>query len=149
MLWESAARQGKVAGSHAAGIEAEFDTSSAVLITYIGDKPVVAFGATETDLAGGAYELLERETSDSYRRVLLKDNRITGVQMFNTMEGAALLLACHKKGEPVERDSAKLPLPYEHIRYPVQEAALAAYLDGFKATKITKKLFSISLITPK
>ena len=136
MLWASAARQGAVAGSHAAGMDATFDTSSAVLITYIGDKPLVAFGATEADLAGASYELLEREAQDSYSRVLLQGGRIVGAQMLNTMEGVALLLAQHKKGGPVERDPAQIQ---EHIRYPAQQAALAAYLDRFASRRIRQR----------
>ncbi|MCL1876128.1 MAG: FAD-dependent oxidoreductase [Synergistaceae bacterium] len=137
MLWESAARQGKVAGSCAAGIDATFDTSSAVLITYIGDKPVVAFGATEADLAGSGapYEILERETMDSYSRVLLQGDRVVGAQMLFTMEGAALLLAQHKKGEPVERRPGKIE---EHMRYPAQQAALAAFLERFKSRRVKR-----------
>ena len=135
MLWESAARQGKVAGSHAAGVDAAFDMSSAVLITYIGDKPVVAFGATEAELSGASYEILERETMDSYSRVLLQGNRVVGAQMINTMEGAALLLAQHKKGEPVERRPVQIQ---EHIRYPAQQAALASFLGMFTPRRVKR-----------
>ena len=137
MLWESAARQGRIAGSHSAGIDAAFDTSSSVLITYIGDKPLVAFGATEADLAvsGAPYEILERENADSYSRVLLQGNRVVGAQMLFTMEGVALLLAQHKKGEPVERHPVQMQ---EHIRYPVQQAALASFLDGFTSRLVKR-----------
>lgn len=125
MLWEAAARQGIVAGCHCAGVEKEFDGSCAVLITYVGDSPIVAFGMTEKDLEGTDYRVLEEKTDEFYRRILMQDGKIKGVQMINTMEGAADLLAQMQKGMPVDEE---LLMQGDTGRYPAIQASLAAYI---------------------
>lgn len=92
MFWEPAARSGMVAGANCAGKEKEFSGSIALFLTYIGEAPVVAVGKTEQDLKGENYLLLEEDRLDRYRRILLQNGRLVGVQMVNTMEDIDLLL---------------------------------------------------------
>lgn len=130
MLWEAAARQGIVAGCHCAGINKEFDGSCAVLITYVGDKPIVAFGMTEKDLAGTEYRVLEEKNDSFYRRILMQEGMIKGVQMINTMEGASELLAQMQKGMPVNEE---LLLQGDTGRYPAIQTTLAAYIRQWQS----------------
>lgn len=124
LLWESAARQGMTAGCHCAGIEKEFTGSSVVLLTYIGEKPLIAFGFTEKDLEGSEYQVLEEKNDRYYRRILVQGSVIKGVQMFNTMEGAGSLLAQVQKGTPIDET---LPEQGDTGRYPAIQASFTAW----------------------
>lgn len=133
LLWESAARQGTVAGCCCAGLEKDFNGSFLALITYIGEKPVVAFGYTEKDLEGTEYELLEEKTETTYRRILLQEGKVVGVQMINTMEGASALLAQLQKESPIDEE---LPEEGDAARYAAMQTAIAAYIKQMREASV-------------
>lgn len=127
-LWEAAARQGEIAGGHCVGIDRAFQGSFAVLLTYLGEEPVLAFGYTEKDLADTEYDVWEYKSPQSYRRILSQNGCIVGVQMFGTLEGAGLLLAQLQKGVPIFQE---LPAQANGLRYPATQRALMMYLQQF------------------
>ena len=131
MFWEPAARSGQVAGTNAAGGQAEFNGSVALFLTYIGDDcPVVAVGRTEQDLQGSDYQLLEDEHHGAYRRVLLQGDRVVGAQLVGTLEGFNLLLDQIQKQAPAD---LLLPERQEAGRFPALQLGLAVYLQQLQS----------------
>ncbi len=92
LLWEPASREGIVAGENCAGKESIFSGSYPLFLTYIGDVVVVACGKTEDTLQDEDYTLIEECREDRYRRIILQEGKLVGVQMVNTMEDVDLLL---------------------------------------------------------
>ena len=119
-----------VAGSNCAGVEREFNGSIALFLTYIGETSVVAFGKTEKDLEGTDYQLLEDRSHNTYRRILLREDRIQGVQMVNTMDGVNELLDQVQKETDV--DMALLERE-DSGKYAAMQLSLAAYLKQLRA----------------
>lgn len=130
LFWEPGARGGMVAGSNCAGVEREFNGSIARFLTYIGETSVVAFGKTEKDLEGTDYQLLEDRSHNTYRRILLREDRIQGVQMVNTMDGVNELLDQVQKETDV--DMALLERE-DSGKYAAMQLSLAAYLKQLRA----------------
>jgi NAD(P)H-nitrite reductase large subunit len=133
LLWEAAARQGTVAGSNCICNSMDYEGSFAVLLTYIKELPVLAFGLTQKDLPGQRYELLEHQGECGYQRIIIHQERIMGVQMIGTLDGSGWMLAQLKKGNPI--NSCELRNREIARRVPVP-AALTAYLQSFDRTVI-------------
>ncbi|NLB51332.1 MAG: FAD-dependent oxidoreductase, partial [Syntrophomonadaceae bacterium] len=132
MLWESAARQGTVAGTNCVQESSIFEGSFAVLLSYVGEVPILAFGLTQKDLEGEHFEVLEYKGDETYQCIIVQDEKIMGVQMIGTLDGSAWMLAQLKKGSPL--NISKLKNRRAAKMYPVP-AALAAYLSHFQSTQ--------------
>ncbi len=129
LLWEAAARQGETAGLAAAGRRKPFPGSLAVLLTYVGETPVLAFGATEDDLEGRRYRVAERSVGGGYTRLLLRRNRLVGAQMVGTLEFAGPLLALMEKGAALPAAAGDIGDIRRNIVIPHQ---LSSYLREFR-----------------
>lgn len=127
MFWEPAARGGMAAGANCAGKEKEFSGSIALFLTYIGETPVVAFGKTEQDLKGTDYLLLEENRPDRYRRLLIQNGLLIGVQMVNTMEDVDLLLDRLQKDNDAFADSPREKWGFEEELS--ENTSVAQYVD--------------------
>ena len=132
MLWEAAARQGTVAGANCVQETTEYPGSFAVLLTYVGNRPVLAFGLTQKDLTGQIFEVLEHKGERSYQRVIMQGGKIMGVQMLGTLDGSGWMLAQLKKGSPLDINRLK---NREVARMSATPAALIAYLSHFNQAK--------------
>ena len=132
LLWEAAARQGTVAGANCVQETMKYPGSFAVLLTYVGSMPVLAFGLTQKDLAGQIYEVLEHKGEQSYQRIIMQDGKIMGVQMLGTLDGSGWMLAQLKKGSPLDISLLK---KREVARLSAIPAALIAYLSHFDQAK--------------
>lgn len=93
LLWDAAYRQGKIAGINCAGGRIQYPGSFGVLLTYVGEAPVLSIGLTAADLGNQDYEIWERTGHHSYGRLLIKQDRLVGVQMLGTLEGAGWILS--------------------------------------------------------
>jgi len=89
-IWPNAYRQGKIAGYNMVGLEKEYIGSLAMNSVELCGVPTISAGFTEPD--GEEYEVLksyDRETS-SYRKIVLKGNRIVGFVFVNKIERAGI-----------------------------------------------------------
>lgn len=93
LLWDAAYRQGKIAGTNSAGGRLQYPGSFGVLLTYVGKSPVLSIGLTAADLENQDYEVWERTGHHSYGRLLVKQDRLLGVQMLGSLEGAGWILS--------------------------------------------------------
>lgn len=135
LFWEPGARGGIAAGLNCAGVEKEFSGSIALFLTYIGETPVAAFGKTEKDLRGSRYQLLESRDRGAYRRILLQDGRIKGVQLVNTLECVNELLDQMQKEAKVD---IGLLEQGDAGKYPALQLSLAAYIKQLRAASGTQ-----------
>ncbi len=77
-IWPNAMLQGRVAGTNAAGGEAEYQGSVAMNAVEIAGLPTISVGLT--DPATGDYEVITRilEKDGIYKKVVLKDDVVVG-----------------------------------------------------------------------
>jgi NAD(P)H-nitrite reductase large subunit len=77
-VWPNAYLGGRIAGLNMAGIKAEYPGGTAMnSLSYFG-LDIAAAGMTAPPDEKG-YEVLSRQTDSSYRRVVLKDERVVGM----------------------------------------------------------------------
>lgn len=98
LLWDAACKQGRIAGTNCTGGNASYGGSYGVLLTYIGDTPVLSFGLNSSHLNEQNYTALERVVGVNYQRLVLKDEEIVGLQAIGTLEGSGPILFHLKKG---------------------------------------------------
>lgn len=101
LLWPSAKRQGEIAGSNCAGQALEYEGSFSVVVEEIYSQPCISLGFTAEALADACQEIIERETEDSYYRLVLADGKAAGFQSIGLTRGAGALMALIKTRTPV------------------------------------------------
>lgn len=134
-LWDAACKQGKIAGVNCSGGNTQYSGSYAVLLTYIGDLPILSLGLNHSHLADEKYEVWERRSQDSYRRIITRDDYLLGIQMVGTLEGAGPVLFNLKKGMPISSLGEIIEEPAV-ASMSANSAWLKIYLDSF--TKLSE-----------
>jgi NAD(P)H-nitrite reductase large subunit len=98
-IWPNAIEQGRVAGSNMAGIPTTYEGAEVVNILDVFNVPIVAMGAISKDI--GDCEIISRTTPHSYKKLLVKDKRILGLQFVNTIRNTGPLYALMKRGAEI------------------------------------------------
>ncbi|MCK4614474.1 MAG: NAD(P)/FAD-dependent oxidoreductase, partial [Thermoplasmata archaeon] len=98
-IWPNAVEQGRVAGSNMAGAHTDYDGAEVVNVLNVFDIPVVAMG--DTSEAIGGCKVIFRSTPHAYKKLLLKNNRILGLQFAGTIRNTGTLYSLMKKGNDV------------------------------------------------
>ena len=90
-IWPVAARQGKVAGLNMSGEKVQYTGLFAMNSIEIIDVPTISFGITTPPEKDG-YEVLKRLDRDRsyYKKIVVKDNRVVGVILVNSVERAGV-----------------------------------------------------------
>ena len=98
-IWPNAIEQGRIAGLNMAGIETKYDGAEIVNVLDIFDTPVVAMGRTSKEI--GKCKAIKRFTPNNSKKILLKNNRIVGLQFIGTIRNAGTFYSFMKKGNDV------------------------------------------------
>ena len=98
-IWPNAIEQGRIAGLNMAGEGAAYTGAEVVNVLDIFDTPVVAMGSTSKAI--GRCRTISRSTPHSYKKILLKNKKLLGLQFVGTIRNAGPLYALMKKGEDV------------------------------------------------
>jgi NADPH-dependent 2,4-dienoyl-CoA reductase/sulfur reductase-like enzyme len=98
-IWPNAIEQGRIAGLNMAGQQIKYDGAEVVNVLDVFDIPIVAMGETSQDI--GICETISRFTPQFSKKILLKDNRIVGLQFVGTIRNAGSFYSLMKKGEDV------------------------------------------------
>ena len=117
LFWEPAQRGGNVAGENCAGLDSEYNGSTAVFLTHKGGLAIVAFGKTESEIEEESRTVITDRKGKQYRRLLFEDGVLKGAQMVNTIRDADLLLDYLQKNA-VKREgvcSLVKPIPKEEL----------------------------------
>jgi NAD(P)H-nitrite reductase large subunit len=98
-IWSNAIEQGRIAGLNMAGIETKYDGAENVNVLDIFDTPVVAMGRISEEI--GKPEDILRITPHSSKKILLKNNKIIGLQFIGTIRNSGTFYSFMKKGTDI------------------------------------------------
>jgi NAD(P)H-nitrite reductase large subunit len=98
-IWPNAVEQGRIAGLNMAGVPTTYAGAEVVNVLDVFDTPVVTMGGTSKDM--GKSKALTRSTPDSFKKLLLKGNKILGLQFVGTIKNTGPLYGLMKNGTDV------------------------------------------------
>ena len=105
-IWPNAIEQGRIAGLNMAGNQTEYDGAEVVNVLDIFDIPVVAMGQISKDI--GKCKAISRSTPNYYKKLLVKNHKIVGLQFIGTIRNAGTFYSLMKKGSDVSRIEERL-----------------------------------------
>ncbi|HIE03269.1 MAG TPA: NAD(P)/FAD-dependent oxidoreductase [Candidatus Latescibacteria bacterium] len=125
-VWPVAFRQGKVAGWNMAGREVRYEGLFPMNSVELAGIPTISFGTTTPPEADG-YEILTRRDEESYRKIVLKENRLVGAIFLGRIERAGIFSGLIRDGidvssfkeELLSDDFGLLVLPAEYRKHMV------------------------------
>lgn len=125
-IWPVAARQGRVAGINMAGGSAVYDGMFPMNAVDIAGVPVISFGITNPPGAVG-YEMLEKKGEGFYKKIVLKNNIISGCIFLGNIERSGIFSGIIRdrldvssfKEELLSEDFGLLVLPKEYRKHMV------------------------------
>ena len=95
-IWPNAYLGGKVAGSNMAGVEASYTSGTSMnSLNYFGLAMISAGLVTPPN---GDYEVLSREYGQSYRKLVLKGDRLAGMVFVGDIEASGIFFNLLKDG---------------------------------------------------
>ena len=99
-IWPNAIEQGRIAGLNMAGTTTiTYAGAEIVNVLDIFETPVVAMGYTSQDI--GRCKVISRSTPHTYKKILLKNKRILGLQFVGSIRNTGPLYSLMKKGRDV------------------------------------------------
>jgi len=98
-IWPNAIEQGRIAGLNMIDQHTEYDGAEVVNVLDIFDTPVVAMGRTSHDI--GKCDVISRFTPQTSKKILLKNNKIIGLQYVGTIRNAGTFYSLMKKGTDI------------------------------------------------
>ncbi len=99
-IWPNAIEQGRIAGYNISGQEKEYDGVESLNILDVYGIPVLSMGMTSFELKD--FEIERSKTNRSFKKLLLKDGKIAGVQMVGAIRNSGYLLSLVKRGIEVD-----------------------------------------------
>ena len=132
--WPAASRQGTVAGTNMAGGNVSYVHNLSLNAFHLCGVPVMAAG--NSGEASG--QVLVEEGPDFYRKVLLKDGRLTGFILIGKVSQAGFLLALMKKKE-ILSDAELMP---ESLLHRMQAAPRVWLPAWFAVSRIRNVIIS-------
>ena len=98
-IWPNAIEQGRIAGLNMAGKDTDYIGAEVVNVLDIFNTPIVAMGRTSQEI--GKCKIISRFTPHSSKKILLKNNKIIGLQFIGTIRNAGTFYSLMKKGSDV------------------------------------------------
>lgn len=98
-IWPNAVEQGRVAGLNMAGLGTAYEGAEVVNVLDVFGTPVIAMGGTAESL--GNHDTMIRELSQSYKKLLIKGNRIVGLQFVGDVRNTGSLYSFMKEGTDI------------------------------------------------
>ncbi|KYK25499.1 hypothetical protein AYK25_05360 [Thermoplasmatales archaeon SM1-50] len=98
-IWPNAVEQGRIAGLNMAGKHTVYDGAEVVNVLDVFDIPIVAMGFTSREI--GTCNVISRFSPQSSKKILLKNNRIMGLQFVGTIRNTGTFYSLMKKGSDV------------------------------------------------
>jgi NAD(P)H-nitrite reductase large subunit len=93
-LWTCAIQQGKAAGYKMVGIDREYDGSVGMNSINFPGVDLISFGVVRAKPGDGYEVLVENHPHlGVYKKAVLKDNRIKGLVLVNSIDNAGILLS--------------------------------------------------------
>jgi NAD(P)H-nitrite reductase large subunit len=105
-IWPNAIEQGRIAGLNMTGRPSKYEGAEVVNVLDVFDTPVVAMGHTSLEI--GKCKVISRFTPHTSKKILLKNNRILGLQFVGTIRNAGTFYSLMKKGLDVSSVEERL-----------------------------------------
>ena len=105
-IWPNAIEQGRIAGLNMAGKPIKYDGAEVINVLDIFNTPVVAMGRTSKE--SGKCKIISRFTPQTSKKILLKNNRIVGLQFVGTIRNAGTFYSLMKKGSDISSIEERL-----------------------------------------
>ncbi len=105
-IWPNAIEQGRIAGLNMVGKQTEYEGADIVNVLDIFDTPVVAMGRTSSEI--GKCKVISRFTRQDSKKILIKNNRIVGLQFVGTIRNSGTFYSLMKKGTDVSNIKDRL-----------------------------------------
>jgi NADPH-dependent 2,4-dienoyl-CoA reductase/sulfur reductase-like enzyme len=99
VIWPNAIEQGRIAGLNMAGNSTKYDGAEVVNVLDIFDTPIVAMGPTSQVIDKS--KSISRFTPQSSKKLILKNNKILGLQFVGTIRNTGTFYSIMKKGSDV------------------------------------------------
>jgi len=100
-IWPAAYRQGSVAGANMAGEDKEYDGYFAMNSIELFGLPLISMGRLDSPAEAG-YEVLSRNDSSGYRKVILKDDIVVGALFLRAIDRAGIFAGLIRERLSVE-----------------------------------------------
>ncbi len=98
-IWPNAIEQGRIAGLNMAGNSTEYIGAEVVNVLDVFNTPIVAMGRTSKEI--GKCKVISRFTPQTSKKILLKNNKIIGLQFVGTIRNTGTFYSLMKKGSDV------------------------------------------------
>ncbi len=98
-IWPNAIEQGRIAGLNMIGKHTKYVGAEVVNVLDVFDIPIVAMGRTSQDI--DKCDIISSFTPHASKKILLKNNRIIGLQYIGTIRNAGIFYSLMKKGTDV------------------------------------------------
>lgn len=98
-IWPNAIEQGRIAGLNMINKNTLYNGAEVVNVLNIFDIPVVTMGRTSHEIQN--CEIISRLTPQTSKKILLKNNKIIGLQYVGTIRNAGTFYSLMKKGTNV------------------------------------------------
>jgi len=105
-IWPNAIEQGRIAGLNISGKATNYDGAEVINVLDIFDTSVVAMGRVSKEI--GKCKVISRFTPQFSKKILLKENRILGLQFIGTIRNAGAFYSLMKKGSDVSNIEDRL-----------------------------------------
>lgn len=103
LLWHNAKEQGRVAGFNCIGLIRSYPGSLNVTGINIFGTHAVSIGRISGDLRGNSVEIVERTYGDDYRRLLIVDGRLVGIQTIGRSKHLGAFFSVMQRKEDISR----------------------------------------------
>jgi NAD(P)H-nitrite reductase large subunit len=94
-IWPNAIEQGRIAGLNMVGKHVKYDGAEIVNVLDIFNIPVVAMGRTYKEI--GKCNIISRFTPQYFKKILVKNNNIVGLQFIGTIRNVGTFYSLMKK----------------------------------------------------
>jgi NAD(P)H-nitrite reductase large subunit len=98
-IWPNAIEQGRIAGLNMTGKHTKYEGAEVVNVLDVFDVPVVAMGRISKDI--GKCKAISRVTPHTYKKILLKKNRLVGLQFVGSIRNVGTFYSIMKKGSDI------------------------------------------------
>jgi NADPH-dependent 2,4-dienoyl-CoA reductase/sulfur reductase-like enzyme len=105
-IWPNAIEQGRIAGLNMAGKPTSYEGAEVVNVLDVFDTPIVAMGGTSKDI--GKCKVFLRFTPYTFKKILLKNQRIVGLQFVGSIRNTGTFYSLMKKGSDVSSIKERL-----------------------------------------
>jgi NAD(P)H-nitrite reductase large subunit len=105
-IWPNAIEQGRIAGLNIAGKTTSYDGAEMINVLDIFDTPVVAMGHISKEI--NKSDSISRFTPQFSKKILLKNNRIVGLQFIGTIRNSGTFYSLMKNGDDISSIQSRI-----------------------------------------